>query len=93
MLALVDNVVTQVTPVLDLPASDFRVGSSSREGMGRVTVSYGGKLIESGVVFYKMRGEFLLNHRTGEFQLARRTFATIRAVFAGQHEDVEVQRK
>lgn len=92
MLALVDSQVVDVTPVLVSGQPRVQVAGPDAKGRGRVVVSLGGRPIESGVQFFKMAGgdALAVDPRTGDFRIKKKASGTIRAIFSGQHEDMEI---
>jgi hypothetical protein len=95
MLALVDNQLAYIEPALDIQGG-FSVEASKPDlaGKGRIYVRAGGRIIDSGVIFHIMAksGDVTLDPQSGRFQVKRGGSAVFRAIFAGQHEDVEVKR-
>lgn len=92
MLALVDNVLAEVTPVLE-PGRMLYCLEASRptsQGKGRLYLRANGQILESGVTFYKMEGEGTINPRTGHYTVPKGQTTRFRAVFANQHCDLKV---
>lgn len=83
-LALVDNLVARIEPV-PFTGDGFDVSVDPKTN--RVVVSFRGEPIESGVQFYSMKGKGKINPRTGVFDGNNTTY---RAVFAGQHKDIQL---
>ena len=86
MLAIIDNLLADVRPVLEIPEYSLRAE-------GRQLVLYAnGHAVISGVTFYRMSNNRHtdLNPVTGEFQITNGRPSKFRAVFAGQHLDLEV---
>lgn len=93
MHGLIGDQVCYAEPAF-IRGGEFRVQHGvNGAGEGRVYVypPDDAQLLEFGVTFYVMDGKANLNPRTGKFKLLTPK-AVIRAVFAGQHRDVEVTR-
>lgn len=93
MLALVDNQLVRFEPALDMVQGGFSIEATrpSINGTGRVFIKAGGEIVQSGVAFYVMDGEAILNTRTGEYRIKPKQTAKIRAVFAGRHLEVTIR--
>lgn len=97
MLGLVDNTLARIEPVLAIQGG-FRadVSPPNALGEGRFFIRSGNEIVETGVTFFKMDESDTLDAsiegRSGRYRLKGKGKARFRAVFAGQHEDVEVSQ-
>jgi hypothetical protein len=80
MLGLVENVLMRLEPARD--TDDYQL----RAGKQRLYLYHGNELVETGRIFYKMKGDGTIDPHTGAFTVRGRT--TFRCVFAGQHQDI-----
>ena len=88
MLAIVDNQLVRLVPVLE--PRDLSVIITE----GRIQGMAGNEPIETGVNYFVMKEDRTLdvtmNRRTGEFTLTGHGTANLRAVFGNGHVDAEL---
>ena len=94
MLALVQNQVMQMEPVVSLPAEfEVRVQNPDSRGRGRLYLYLDSRIVEIGRTFFTMKkeGEAKIDGLSGHFVMSKGATATFRCVFGGQHIDVDVK--
>jgi hypothetical protein len=90
MLALVDNVVARIEPALEIQGGFSVDVQGPFKGTGKITVKHGDEPLVSGVTFFTMTGDGAkIDPRTGEFRVRKGEKTRFRAIFSGQHRDVE----
>lgn len=95
MLGLIDDQVVEFDPILTTNVPQYRVEviRPNAKGVGRVVLKCDGRRVACGVQFFVMgpRSDCAIDPLSGQFTLKPGRSATIRAIFAGQHIDVDVQ--
>lgn len=95
MLGLIDHVLVEVEPILTPGEFQLRATKLDSSGQGHLFLYHGAQVVQTGRTFYCMakEGEVILSHNNGKFSLGRGAKATFRCVFAGQHLDINCERK
>lgn len=85
-LALVDNQLATVTPYLATdPVYSVELTTT------RMMIKVDGQLLETGVTFYRLEGNAVIDPRTGIYSLGTNPGKVVfRAIFAGQHRDITI---
>ena len=89
MIGLIGNQLMVIEPILSTSEDGFEVRASKKQIY--VYPKGTSQFLQTGVTFFLMSGKAELNPRTGEYRCITPT-ATIRAVFAGRHKDIEVRK-
>jgi len=91
MLALIDNALFHCEPSLEYRGGfSIEATPPNVKRRGQVLVRAGRDIIRSGVTFFRMKGEGTIDPRTGDYQLKGRGKSVFRAVFNGQHLEIEL---
>ena len=89
MLALIENQLVHVEPAL--PPEQYHLVL----GQDRVRLYADGQPVEAGVTYFRVKEKGLkvdLDPRSGELTTRGRGSATLRAIFASQALDMEIER-